>query len=170
MTDFKAQCASGFGFICFSRSYESPVQWGHYAEKHKGICIGFDVEVDELHPIKYTDYRLEFDPALINTTKKRLSWLVDFFVTKHRHWEYEQEERIIVGLDLVEREGDLYFASFEAAGIKVAEVIVGCNSKISRAAVFEALGDNAEGVDVFKVRPGFGEFKIVRNKNENLWV
>lgn len=170
MKKFKIQSASLFGFLCFSRSYKSPVQWGHYAEKHQGICIGFDIPVAELHSVRYTDYRLGFDPSMVDSEEKQNEWLMGFFVTKHSHWSYEQEERMIVNLERLERDSNLYFSSFQAANIKVAEVIVGCNSKVSRIDVLRALGDNAKGVGLFKARPGFGRFEIVRNRNSNLWV
>ncbi|WP_447789407.1 DUF2971 domain-containing protein [Pseudomonas farris] len=170
MKKFKGESASLFGFLCFSRSYKSPVQWGHYAEKHKGICIGFDVPTAELHSVRYTDYRLGFDPSMVDSEEKQNHWLMGFFVTKHSHWSYEQEERMIVNLELLEHDSELYFSSFEAANIKVAEVIVGCNSKVSRLDVLHALGDNAKGVELFKARPGFGKFEIVRNRNSNRWA
>ena len=76
---------------------------------------------------------------------------------------------MILSLDAAEREKDLYFASFADAKLQVAEVIVGCNSEISKGQVLHALGDISKGVDIFKARPGFGEFEIVRNKNKRLW-
>lgn len=170
MRKFKTESAARFGFLCFSRSYKSPVQWGHYAEKHKGICIGFDVPSVDLHSIKYSDYRLGFDPSMVDTAQKEHDWLMSFFITKHSHWGYEQEERMILDLDQLEREGDLYFASFAKAKIKVSKVIVGCNSKISRLDVIDALGDGVKGVEIFKARPGFGKFEIVRNKASNRWA
>ena len=167
---FKANSAARFGFLCFSRSYKSPVQWGHYAEKHKGICIGFDVPTEELYSVNYTDYRLNFEPSMVDTDEKKFRWLMGFFTTKHSHWSYEQEERMIVSLPLLEREADFYFAFFDKADIRVAEVMVGCNSKITRQDVLDALGEHSENVEIFKARPAFGEFEIVRNRNAKLWT
>ncbi len=31
------------GLLCFSKNWDNPVQWGHYADGHKGLCLGFDV-------------------------------------------------------------------------------------------------------------------------------
>lgn len=31
------------GLLCFSRSWQNPVQWSHYADRHRGFCLGFDV-------------------------------------------------------------------------------------------------------------------------------
>ena len=31
------------GMICLTDNWHSPVMWAHYAEKHYGVCLGFDV-------------------------------------------------------------------------------------------------------------------------------
>ena len=31
-----------YGLLCFSRNYQSPIQWGHYAAGGTGIALGFD--------------------------------------------------------------------------------------------------------------------------------
>lgn len=32
---------------CFSRSYKNSAMWGHYADKHKGVCLIFNTELKE---------------------------------------------------------------------------------------------------------------------------
>jgi len=34
------------GLLCFSKNWHNPVLWGHYADKHRGICLGFDMPED----------------------------------------------------------------------------------------------------------------------------
>lgn len=41
---FKDEWSKRFGILCFSRSWSNPVQWSHYGEKHRGMCLGFDVD------------------------------------------------------------------------------------------------------------------------------
>ena len=55
---FAREMAEKFGVICFSRSWHNPVLWSHYAEKHKGVCFGFDIPDDVLLPVRYTGARL----------------------------------------------------------------------------------------------------------------
>src|ERR1035438_8373824 len=52
------------GLICFSMSWSNPLPWGHYAEKHKGICLGFDVTDDLLAPVIYAPHpmKIRIDP------------------------------------------------------------------------------------------------------------
>jgi len=32
-----------YGMVCFSTSWHDPVMWAHYSDKHKGLCLGFDI-------------------------------------------------------------------------------------------------------------------------------
>jgi hypothetical protein len=48
------------GLLCFSENWRNPVQWSHYAERHRGICLGFDVSPTvELRKVVYVDERLK---------------------------------------------------------------------------------------------------------------
>ena len=33
------------GILCFSENWNNPVMWAHYADRYKGVCLGFDVAV-----------------------------------------------------------------------------------------------------------------------------
>ncbi len=47
------------GLLCFSKKWESPVLWSHYASKHRGMCLGFDIADPLLENIRYTKDRLD---------------------------------------------------------------------------------------------------------------
>jgi len=51
----KDQLNESKGLICFSKSWSSPLMWGHYAEKHTGICLGFDVPDKLFEPVIYAN-------------------------------------------------------------------------------------------------------------------
>jgi hypothetical protein len=38
-----------YGVSCFSESWNSILMWSHYADRHKGICLGFDVPEERTH-------------------------------------------------------------------------------------------------------------------------
>jgi hypothetical protein len=40
---WKPEMARRFGVLCFSEDKANVPQWAHYADRHKGICLGFDV-------------------------------------------------------------------------------------------------------------------------------
>ncbi|QIH09014.1 MULTISPECIES: DUF2971 domain-containing protein [unclassified Pseudomonas] len=161
--ELKVTFADKFGLICFSRSFRSPVQWAHYGDKHKGICLGFDIDKEALHKISYTSARKRIEND--NLSKDNAyNWFLEFLTTKHRSWSYEKEERLMKRLDTCERAGVLYFSKFCEA-MKLQQVIVGCESNVSGAELRDALGEELREVSIFKVRPAFSKFEMVRNKS-----
>ncbi|WP_162934965.1 DUF2971 domain-containing protein [Pseudomonas cavernae] len=167
---FKESAAKQFGFICFSKSFRSPVQWGHYANKHRGVCLGFDVPASKVTDVEYRFGRIDFDiPRYIDMAKQqRFDTMHKLLLIKHSQWRYEKEVRRILLLSESEKEGDLYFRDFSDIG-ELKQVIVGCNSKITQPQLSEKLGPRSSGVECFKVRTAFKSFQIVRNKDKSLW-
>ena len=155
-----------YGLLCFSHKWSHPLLWGHYAEKHHGIVIGFEVpdKSDLYHPVKYRRKRLPApsDRDLVGADVE------DLLLTKFTAWRYESEYRSFSRLADSVHEGGLYFEPF-TDDLKPVEVIVGDRSTITRADLAEALGDARDHVTAFKARPAFGSFDVVRNKNDALW-
>ena len=153
------------GLLCFSKNWRSPVQWTHYSDNHTGICMGFEIpDPDEwLIKVDYQSKRLscptEFDFDFMN---KVLS-------TKFSHWKYEKEYRVFIELDSSKEENGLYFYDFSEM-LRLKQVIVGCNSNITRDEVKDVLGDLYYEVEAFKARPAFKTFNIVMNRNKSLWT
>jgi len=80
---------------CFSSRYDSILMWSHYAENHRGICIGYDVNkyIDLIYPVSYQeDYS--------NNCSKNVNdvgYSADCAkLIKSKEWSYEQEWRIIL--------------------------------------------------------------------------
>lgn len=89
-------------------------------------------------------------------------------LTKFSAWRYESEHRCFCRLDQSIQENGLYFKPFSPT-LKLAEVIVGSQSTITRAVLVDALGDQNSNVTSFKVRPAFGTFSVIKNRNAALW-
>lgn len=157
----KKQLSEKQGILCFSKTWRNPVLWGHYAQSHRGLCLGFDVPRDFFRRVEYVDER-SAPPA-----EPDLDFIKRILFTKFSHWGYEQEYRAFVGLD--EQEAGLYFMAF-SKHLKLRQVIVGDESPLSRADVSAALGKLQRRVEVFKARPAFRSFEVVRNKAEALWA
>ena len=68
-----------WGLLCFSKDWGNPVQWTHYADEHKGLCLGFDVPDRFLVEVKYKDKRLSVNSFRIeaNRLKAKLSAELD---------------------------------------------------------------------------------------------
>ena len=163
MAKFKNSTASGTGMICFSKSMSSPVQWAHYANRHKGLCLGFEVPDSFLEPVRYVSERIDFrseTPWATGGVDRRAE---ECFLTKYDHWSYEQELRLFGDLAEPDSETGLYFNYFSER-MKLVEVYVGCASGITKKDLHLALGELRSHVQCYKVRPAFNSFNMVRNQ------
>ncbi len=164
----KAELAKNRGIICFSRGWHNPVQWSHYADSHRGLCLGFEVE--NVIPVEYTRRRLVEEAERISSTGELDEAMMSrFLLTKYSHWRYENEVRDFVALHDRDPETGLYFKNF-GENLTLRTVIVGAQSPVTRSEVAEALGSMSNSVRVFKARLAFRTFRVVRQRNEKLWV
>jgi hypothetical protein len=89
------------GVVCFSDNWKSPLMWAHYGEKHRGLCLGFDVPMggpdQELaFPMNYEPERLKFEFQHKKMTDEVWSAFIrQVFCTKAKAWEYEREWRMM---------------------------------------------------------------------------
>lgn len=164
----KAELASQVGLLCFSRDWRNPVMWSHYADKHQGVCLGFDVPDPCLSRVKYQRRRMEIDSAIIQQGgQAALDFAFKLMNTKFSHWRYEKEMRVF--LDLQERDqSGLYFAGF-SDDLILREVIVGHASEISRSDLAQILGERAALLALRKARLAFRSFEVVNQRQAGLW-
>lgn len=165
----KADCADKFGLLCFSRSWRNPVQWSHYADHHRGLCLGFDVGAENVKAVKYVTNRLPFDrDSVLGNQQVGEAYLEAVLSTKFSHWQYEQEMRMFLRLDPTTTQNGLYFFDFRD-DLKLAEVIVGSASTIDRGQIRRALGSSLKDVKCRKARLAFKTFNIVEQRKSSLW-
>lgn len=159
------------GLLCFSRGWRNPVQWSHYAEKHQGLCLGFDVPDGFLKQVSYSYSRKylikEIEQSLLNN-QLDLETIRKFLLTKYAHWRYENEVRWIVKLGKKDPEKCKYFVDF-SNDLKLAQVIVGAELTLTRIEICNALGDLMPHVETFKARLAFKTFRVVRQRKQKLW-
>lgn len=83
------------GVLSLSRTCKSILMWSHYATEHRGICIEFAVPMsDSLHKVTYSAIVPRY--TLHDIFVERNSEILLLFTTKHTHWRYEKEYRIIL--------------------------------------------------------------------------
>ncbi len=166
----KEELSKSRGLLCFSRDWRNPVLWSHYADKHKGLCLAFEVSAEQVGPVRYSRRRLAVDAAsLMNPRQLHLDEARQFLFTKFSHWRYENEVRGFVTLEDRDPETGLYFTDF-GEKLRLVGVIVGARSSITRSDLSDALGDLQATVEVFKARLAFRTFRVVRQRNNRLWV
>ena len=151
----RKELANKQGILCFSAAWTDPVIWAHYSDKHKGLCLGFEISEDDALRVKYLSERLPFPEAPdLPDSRAMLS-------TKFKHWEYEQEVRIWVQLS--DEEDGLYYYDFDQR-LRLVEVIAGANCTVPRTAITRALGIDAEKISIVKARAGFTRFEVVTDQ------
>ncbi len=148
------------GLVCFSRAWRNPLLWGHYADKHTGICLGFDVPKEDLAPVIYAKalLRIEADengaPILSDEIVSRLQR------TKYFDWRYEREMRLFIDLDRQPIESGDYFLPFSFR-LKLREVILGSRCQLDISAVRTLVAGFHPSVEVLKARIAFTNFRVL---------
>jgi len=159
---FKTKQNNKMGMLCFSENWTDPLLWSHYASKHEGICLGFDLwRGDEVQKVAYEKKRPRLEVGTDQDAQSIGSGVQNPLLrTKFSGWEYEQELRRFVDLSKTKKEKGLYFLPFDK-DLRLREVILGerneCSLDATRAL---AKSTNPEAV-VFKTRLERRDFRIV---------
>jgi hypothetical protein len=160
LPDLKSKTDRRRGVLCFSDSWDNPVMWSHYADRHRGICLGFDVPDHAVKPIDYSAHRLPFRLDDAERTAVTPDMIEQLIYTKFEDWRYEQEYRIDFAVDPADEGEDLLFCDF-GDDLRLREIILGprCNVPLDRA---RALADRCgEGIEVLKARLAFTTFRVI---------
>jgi hypothetical protein len=151
-------CRARYGVLCLSRSCSNPLLWGHYGDRHRGICLGFDINDDLLMPIDYQPDRLRPDIEQAAQAGDMQPVVHRVFSTKSRDWAYEAEVRAWITLDERDDETGLYFADF-GAHLRLREVVRGLRCEVTPAEIDEAIS-GLDGVKVWDAQLSLGTFSI----------
>ena len=152
---------SGKGIICFCQSWDNPLVWSHYADKHFGLAIGFDVPKHVTTIVNY-QRELEESPSLTSMTRaERLQVVEKSLCSKFIHWQYENEVRVFVECDEKCPETDLYFKNFET-DLKPREVIIGPRSNVTSGELQSI--PHMEHINIVHAELAFDSYRVVRQK------
>jgi hypothetical protein len=88
------------GFVCLSERKDSLLMWAHYAQRHEGFVIGFDLDewnltqgdavISDRGHLRQVVYSASRPSARYLTELSRQ----DMFFTKGKEWAYEAEWRV----------------------------------------------------------------------------
>ena len=114
----KKAASSSIRTTCLSTDYKNILMWSHYANKHNGICIEYDLKSAEgnfiLHtlPIIYDDHRVIFDKKCITgiTSDYKVNFNFEVLTEaiyqsmcyKSKAWKYENEWRVILAKSMTD--------------------------------------------------------------------
>lgn len=124
--DVRKQISDLYGLLCFSKTWEEPLLWSHYADKHKGIAIGFEINSSDIFDVVYdpNPIRKQFDLTSDLIINKNL--FLELAQIKYINWQYEQESRILLKLNDCTKIDGHYFIEL-GNSLKVKEVRLGAN-------------------------------------------
>ena len=106
------KCLSNAGICSFSKTRQNQLMWAHYADEHKGFCIGFKHEllientneIGSIDVLYQSDYPYEeifkiIEKFLVNLDgdlTKTIIWSIVYKImqTKYTYWSYERELRL----------------------------------------------------------------------------
>lgn len=107
---YKMELRNCFRIFSISERCDSILMWSHYADSHKGFCIGFrdNLSLSD-NFVKKVVYREARNPTfLFNRLLKILrephkesvdeELIKEFYLTKFIDWSYEKEWRILISL------------------------------------------------------------------------
>jgi hypothetical protein len=103
-----------FGITCFSKKSDIALMWSHYANKHKGFVIEYDLsnltpedaeKLSYMLPVKYDSKRPRLDAYSLQKFKDSsgnpdimdlaVNTLFEVLFVKAKEWSYEKEIRVI---------------------------------------------------------------------------
>jgi len=164
---WKKEISKEFGILCFSKNWHNPLLWSHYAEKHTGFALGFEIQEDKATKITYSKSRPLFKwDGMPRDPIPRQNFLDKLIKTKFVSWKYEEEYRLVYKLNTLDYEDGFYFQEFDT-NLVLKEVIAGCNSKMSDKEFLNLL-DGYTRITAIKSRMALKKFSIVRNR-EKVW-
>lgn len=151
------------GIACFSEKWDSILMWTHYADNHKGYCIGFDEKrlrysqlFEKMMRVQYSKEYPELDPL----NKNKNTYDLKYFY-KSLEWDYEEEIRLMNLFFDNETPEPNRIVTLENKYIK--EVVLGLNiSEKDKREITNIAKD--KNIDVWETMKGEFEFKIERYK------
>jgi hypothetical protein len=150
-----------FRFLCFSSDWRSPLLWGHYADRHRGVCLGFDMLREGIKRVDYRPERLEISGTLNEmSTERKQEFAQELTRIKHEDWRYEEEVRALIALEKTRQESNLRFYPLDN-NLRLSEVITGLECAIAVDELRTFVQSKYSDAIVFGTRPAEKWFYIV---------
>ena len=155
------------GVICYSRNWNNPVLWSHYADKHRGCALGFEVPDQFLIPVSYSAKRLEMqlEKRLAKEGSVGNELSLKLMTTKFADWKYEDEVRLFAKSEETYEELGFHFHPFNET-LRLREVVIGARARAAESVreVRAALHPDDNSVKIIPARLAFRSFRVVRNR------
>ena len=149
---------------CYSRSWNNVLMWSHYGDRHKGICLGFDVPDEVTREVKYLASPELVENVVDASTEEKVR-LIDLLTgAKYQGWSYEQEIRVNASRNDIDEETHQLFVDFSERLI-LRQVIAGARFPLSKGPIEDALKGYQETVEIIKAKRSGTSFEIIVDEN-----
>lgn len=152
--DFKKNIHTTFGVISLTSKNDNLLMWAHYANSHKGMCVGLDRDIlyetisGTIGPVNYAGHFPEMS-LFDNTTAN----IIKMLNTKSEHWIYEDEYR----LTKIYSANKVYTLPFKA----IKEIVLGCNMPMEeKQEIYKLRDEHFPHAKLFETSVNFYEFKL----------
>jgi hypothetical protein len=167
-----------FGVLSLTRKNDNLTMWAHYTNSHSGYVIEFDSsnryfnktinEHDKLRRLNDIIYVKErpnitlFD-STIEEDKFTEYMIEKILLTKSKHWDYEEEIRMIQPLDesdIQSNSGEIHLFKFDASAVKNLYFGVNANSDFKNNVLQLLREPRYQHVEVYQGGLSKSEYKI----------
>lgn len=156
------------GLICLSANWSHPLMWGHYADRHRGLCLGFDIVGAPFHPVTYSKRRLTLNElGVAGLHEIREEHIIKLLFYKFAAWGYEKEYRAHTTIDEKDDSG-LAFLDFSDQ-FSIREIVVGSACDLSRSELQLAAANYGPDIEIKRARLAFKSFMVVEQKSRRIW-
>ena len=120
--DLRKQLRDDVRVLCLTANRLHPLQWSHYADSHRGLCLHFRCRPGGFGLARQVLYRNKRLPLRIPLRRQSTDAIMDRLVfNKAKFWSYESEYRIIASesgtADPILKHGYMYFDPLLLVGI-----------------------------------------------------
>lgn len=171
--------------VCLSAKMSSPVMWGHYGERGKGVCLVFDIPLSGrtnmrcsfydktqkvfayqingsnslIVKVRYSNERIVISRVPDFSSNEMSVLLSEVACTKPSDWQYEHEYRVIVDANcLVAKDGYFFYSGMLQY---CSGVLLGWDCPVSSAYLCAVLREaNRQNISVVDVFPSLNRFEI----------
>lgn len=160
LSKLRKELSASKGIICLSETWKEPLMWGHYADAHKGVCLGFQVSAGHYEKIDYRAVRpklADFGRASINELSDEDKAVIAR--RKFDQWSYEREWRRIVDLGQADFVDSNHYLQFEQA-MTLKTILFGSRAAVSKEQI-ETITGVFPDVKIAITRPANTAFDIV---------
>ncbi len=175
---YQRDIAKEYGVVCFSETCQDPSLWGHYADRFRGICLGFDTafhgddEEDLIGKVNYVQKRIDtgkfrdlltyFKSSNSQYDNNISTQIQTLMYTKSFNWAYEKEWRLWVEKMHQDPVTGLHFADFGPLVLR--EILIGfrCPEEDIESRLDKLVASYSDPPKISFTRRSLSTFEIVR--------